>query len=150
MIWYDMQISPHIIKHHDSCCRTIMKQSSEKSCKGTRHICFADMGSEVVMRSIRNVSRVGLGLPDFPAKNGGTPKWVVYQGKSHQIGWFRGTPGTPSLGNPRMTSRVIPLPAHPAVPLFRPPSKAKRYRASAASSEKKGRLRHVASALVLE
>ena len=28
--------------------------------------------------------------------NGGTPKWMVYKGKSHLNGWFR---GTPILGN---------------------------------------------------
>ena len=36
-----------------------------------------------------------LGFPYMEVStNGGTPKWMVYKGKSHWYGWWRGTPMT--------------------------------------------------------
>ena len=38
--------------------------------------------------------------------NGGTPKWTVYDGKSHWNGWFR---GTPIYGNSQMVPEALEL-----------------------------------------
>ena len=38
--------------------------------------------------------------------NGGTPKWTVYDGKSHWNGWFR---GTPTYGNSQMVPEALEL-----------------------------------------
>ena len=72
------------------------------------------------------------------SKNRGTPKWMVYNGKPYQNGWFGGTPifgnthiisypwlqfpsGAPSLLSVLIIYSVAPAKKQPSMPQFRSP-----------------------------